>query len=118
MTELVAILSTGKGTWSQVIKVINSEEWDKIYLITNEFGANTFKKQENMEFIVINTNESIELIIDHIQEKLKNKLSGPEVALNFVSGTGKEHMAVLSALLKMGLGIRLIIHTVNGLKEI
>ncbi|MBN2368715.1 hypothetical protein JXC34_06860 [Candidatus Woesearchaeota archaeon] len=118
MTELVALLSTGKGTWSEVIKLMNSQEWDKIFLITNEFGSTTFKKNENMEFIVINQNESIELLIDHIQKQLKERISGTEVALNLISGTGKEHMAVLSALLKTGVGIRLITHTINGIKEI
>ena len=118
MTELVALLSTGKGTWSEVIKLMSSQEWDKIFLITNEFGSTTFKKNENMEFIVVNSNESIELLIDNVQKQIKDKITGTEVALNLVSGTGKEHMAVISALLKLGLGIRLVVHTINGVKEI
>jgi hypothetical protein len=118
MTELVAVLSTGKGTWTEVIKLINNQEWEKIYLVTNDFGKNTFKKSDNMEFIVINPDESIELLISHIQQQLKDKLAGPEVALNLYSGTGKEHMALLSALLKLGLGIRLVTFTVNGIKEL
>ncbi len=118
MTELVALLSTGKGTWTDVVKLISSQDWEKIYLITNEFGKDTFQKKDNMEFIVINSNQSIELIIDKIVTQLKEKIKGTEVALNFISGTGKEHMAVLSAMLKLGLGIRLVVHTVNELKEI
>ena len=118
MTELVALLSTGKGTWTDVVKLINNQDWEKIYLITNEFGKNTFQKNENMEFIVINPNKSIEILIDEIKSQLKDKINGTEVALNLISGSGKEHMAVLSSLLKLGLGIRLIAHTENGLKEI
>jgi len=34
------------------------------------------------------------------------------------SGSGKEHMALLSALLKLGLGIRLVSFTNNGIKEL
>jgi hypothetical protein len=71
-----------------------------------------------MEFVIINSNESIELLIDKIQEALKEKITGTEVALNLISGSGKEHMAVLSALLKLGLGIRLVTYTVNGIKEL
>ena len=118
MTELVALISTGKGTWTGVAKLIKNQDWDKIFLITNEFGSNTFNKKENMEFIVINPNESIELLIDKIQKELKEKIQGTEIALNLTSGTGKEHMAVLSALLKLGFGIRLVTYTINGIKEL
>lgn len=118
MTELVALLSTGKGTWTEVIKIISSQEWDRVFLVTNEFGRSTFNKKENMDFIVINPELSIELIITHIQEQLKDKINGTEVALNMTSGSGKEHMALLSALLKLGLGIRLITYSVNSVKEI
>lgn len=118
MTDLVALLSTGKGTWAEVGKLIKGHEWDKVFLITNEFGSTTFQKKENMEFIIINPVESIELLIEHIQKQLKEKISGTEVALNLSSGTGKEHMAVLSSLLKLGLGIRLITFTANGIKEL
>ena len=41
-----------------------------------------------------------------------------EAAVNLISGNGKEHMAVISALMKLGLGIRLIALTPNGIKEI
>ena len=118
MTVLVALISTGKGTWGQVGRLIKNQDWDKVVLITNEFGSETFNKDENMEFIVINSNESIELLIYKIHTALKDKITGTEVALNLTSGTGKEHMAVLSALLKLGLGIRLVTYTVNGVKEI
>lgn len=118
MTELVALLSTGKGTWTEVIRIMSSQDWDNIFLITNEFGKSTFNKKENMEFILINPEESIELIITHIQEQLKDKVKSTEVALNMTSGSGKEHMALLSALLKLGLGIRLVSYSVNSIKEL
>ena len=41
-----------------------------------------------------------------------------EVGLNFISGTGKEHMALLSAVLKLGIGIRFFALTKDGVKEI
>jgi hypothetical protein len=118
MTELVAVLSTGKGTWAEVVKIMNTHEWDHIYLVTDEFGSINFKKKDNTDFIIVNVNESIELIIDHIITQLKEKISGTEVALNLASGTGKEHMAVLSALLRLGLGIRLTTVSASGIKEI
>jgi len=39
MTDLVAFLSTGKGSWAQVSSVINGEDWKKVYLLTNDFGT-------------------------------------------------------------------------------
>ncbi|NTV22794.1 MAG: hypothetical protein HGA85_00270 [Nanoarchaeota archaeon] len=118
MTELIACLSTGKGTWTDVVKLAASAEWDKIILITDDFGAQTFHKKDNMELIVINANESVELLIDKIYTNLKAKVEGSEVALNFLSGSGKEHMALLSAVLKLGVGVRLVIPHVSGVKTI
>ena len=53
-----------------------------------------------------------------IGQGLKDKISDTEVAVNVISGTGKEHMAIISAILKMGLGIRLIALTKDGVEEI
>ena len=78
----------------------------------------TFNKKDNMEFIVVNSKLSIELLIDKIKSQLEGKIKGTEVALNLASGSGKEHMALLSALLKLGVGIRLVSFTNNGIKEI
>jgi len=119
MTELIAVLSTGKGTWSEVAKLINGEDWEKVFLITNDFGKNTFKKTEKIEFILIELDSPLESIIDQIKSQLKEKVMGPEVAINYISGTGKEHMALISSLLQLGLGIRQVITTSEGkVKEI
>ncbi|MEM3374483.1 MAG: hypothetical protein QXE31_04645 [Candidatus Woesearchaeota archaeon] len=117
MTELITILSTGKGTWTDVIKLMNSYDWEKVIIITNQFGKETFRAKENMEFIVVNFDDTIENLIEAFKKNLKDKLTGTEVALNFISGQGKEHMALLSAVLKLGLGIRLVVYS-NEIKEI
>ena len=57
-------------------------------------------------------------IISEIKNELNGKLSITDVALNLASGTGKEHMAILSALLQLGVGIRLIGVTKEGIQEI
>ena len=59
-----------------------------------------------MELIVINPDDPIKKIISKIKDSLN--IIDTEVALNLSSGSGKEHMALLSAILKSGLGIRLI----------
>ena len=118
MTELVACLSTGKGTWGHVGRLIQDNSWDKIILITNEYGKENFTKNEKTEFLVINVNQGLKELRDDIYTKLKEKIKDTEVAVNFISGSGKEHMALISALLKLGIGIRLIALTKEGMEEI
>ncbi|MFH0874972.1 MAG: hypothetical protein V1859_03480 [archaeon] len=108
MTSLVACLSSGKGTWSHVAKLINSENWDSVFLITNDFGKNNFKPDSKTRLITIDESKDITDIITNIHKELENKINDTEVGVNLVSGTGKEHMAIISALLKLGLGLRFV----------
>jgi len=39
MVSLIACLSSGKGTWAHVNEVINKEEWEQIFLITDDFAV-------------------------------------------------------------------------------
>ena len=38
MTDLIACISSGKGTWGHVARIIDGQEWNNIFLITNDFG--------------------------------------------------------------------------------
>ena len=118
MTELIACLSTGKGTWGHVARLMQDQEWEKIYLITNDYGKENFNSNDKTELINVNMNSGLKELRDEIKEKLSNRIKGTEVAVNFVSGTGKEHMALMSALLKLGIGIRFIALTKEGVEEI
>jgi len=119
MTELVACLSAGKGTWGHVGRVIAEQEWDNIILITNDFGKEHFTAEKPVAMITVDTMKTpLTELIEQIKAGLKDKIKGTEVALNLVSGTGKEHMAILAALLKLGVGIRLVALTKEGFKEI
>mgnify|MGYP001603209775 CR=1 FL=1 len=118
MPILIANLSTGKGTWGHVSRLIEDRQWNKVFLITNEFGKENFTKNEKTELIIIDQNLGIKEIQEEIRSKLKSKIKDTEVWINMVSGTGKEHMALLSACLKLGLGINLIALTKDGIKEI
>lgn len=119
MTDLIACISSGgMGTWNHVKKVIESEAWHKIFLFVNEDGKRYFKCDKDVEYICLDLNKTISQLIYDIVNSLKDKVTDTEVALNLVSGSGKEHMAILAALLKLGLGIRLIALTEDGVKEI
>ena len=116
---LVACLSTGKGTWGHVARMIADAQWDKVFLITNEFGRENFTTAgKATELIVIDANKGLDEIIGTLKEQLKGKIPDTEVAVNLVSGSGKEHMAILSALLQSGLGLRFFALTKDGVKEV
>ena len=108
MTDLIAFLSTGKGTWGHVSGLIKGENWDKVYLLTNDFGKEKFTAEENTELIVVDSNASAEELRDEIAKILKDKVKD-EIAVNFISGSGKEHMALIAALMKSGIGFRFVV---------
>jgi len=116
MTDLIASLTTGKGTWTEVIKIIDSEDWENIFLIANEFAIKNFQCKKQVNFVVINENKPSYAMVNDIIKQLKGKINGLEVALNISSGTGKEHMAIMAALLKLGLALRFVTIESNGLK--
>ena len=116
--DLVACLSTGKGTWGHVARLIADKEWGNIYLVSNDFGKENFTPAKKSNFVIIDAGRGTEELRDDIKNQLNGFLKGTEVGVNLVSGTGKEHMAILSALLQLGFGIRLVALTKDGIKEI
>lgn len=116
MTSLIACLSTGKGTWALVTDIIKGAKWEKVYLITNEFGRDKFQKIEGVELFVLNLENSPDILSDEIVAALHGNNLGTELAINMSSGTGNEHMALLSAVLKLGLGVRFVFLK-NGVVE-
>lgn len=112
--ELIALLSSGKGTWGQVAGLVNRGEWDNIILIGSEF-AEKFSIDKEHEFIRVDTSKSIVEIREELKSKLKNKIKSVEVALSIASGDGKEHMALISALLSIPVGVRFVALTKDGI---
>lgn len=118
MTQLIACLSTGKGTWGHVSRLIEDGKWDSVLLITNDYGKENFNKNEKTELIALNLEQGLRELREEMKKELKTRIKGTEVAVNFISGTGREHMAMVSALLQLGVGIRLIALTKDGIEEI
>jgi len=111
--ELVALIGSGKGTWAQVAGVINQGEWDNIILVGDNF-AKKFTSQKDFEFIEISPGGIMDMK-EEILKKLQGKIKGTEVALTIASGEGREHMALISALLSLPAGIRFVALTKNGI---
>jgi hypothetical protein len=116
--ELVAFLGEDKENWGQVTALINRGEWEKVILVKNKI-ADSFPKSENCEVVEFNTEKTMLELKNEMMEKLKTKLAGDfEVALSIASGNGKEHMALISALLSIPVGIRLVVYTKEGVQVI
>jgi len=115
--ELVALLSSGKGTWAQISGLMSHGEWDKVILIGDEF-ASSFTHQKNFEFVKVNLNGKLKELKDELSVKLKNKFDGMEVALSIASGDGKEHMALVSALINLPVGVRFAALTKDGIIDL
>lgn len=111
--ELVALLSSGQGTWAQVSGLMKFEEWDKIVLIGDEF-AKQFTHEKKFEFVKVDLNKKLVELKEDLLKKLKDKFEGMEVACSIASGDGKEHMALISALISVPVGIRFCALTKEG----
>ncbi|MBI4154273.1 hypothetical protein HY501_02975 [Candidatus Woesearchaeota archaeon] len=117
MTHLVALLSTGKGTWAEVAQLMKAEKWEKIFLVTNDFGVQNFKHEVQHELVVIDPNRDVSEIKNDILKQLKDKLS-IDTGVNLMSGSGKEHTALLAALFSLGTSVRFVTMKGNAMAEI
>lgn len=115
MTDLVACLTDDKGS-AHVSSLIKDHEWKNIFVIVNP--GRQLNCGKKIELIAVDFAKPVFQVIGDIKRNLDGKFSDFEVALNLVSGNGKEHMAVLAALLKLGVGIRLVAVTKEGVKEL
>lgn len=118
--EFVALISSGKGSWGQVAGLVNRGSWDNTILIVNEFAKariSGFDFAKKTEMVVIDFDAPIKEVIENIKEKMRGKIKGIEVALSLASGEGKEHMALISALLQLPVGIKFVALTREGITE-
>mgnify|MGYP001610871429 FL=1 len=92
-------------------------EWEKIIIIGGDF-AKDFKHEKPFEFIRIDLDKKIKDLREEFLEKLKGKVKGMEVALSIASGDGKEHMALVSALINLPVGVRFAALTKEGVIDL
>ena len=111
------MLSTGKGTWGQVSGLIKHGDWEKIILLGSDF-AEKFTADKKFEFIKVDLDKKLVDLKEEFLKKLKGKIAGTEVSLSIASGDGKEHMALISALLNLPVGIRFAALTKDGVIDL
>lgn len=113
--ELVALLSTGKGTWGQVAGLMQKGEWEKIVVVGPAFAKEFLVHDVPFDFVEFDSNKNLVQLKKDLQKKLEGKFEGLEVALSIASGNGKEHMALQSALLNLPVGVRFTALTKDGI---
>jgi len=115
--ELLALVSSGQGSWAQVSGLMKHGEWDKVFIVGDEF-AKKFTHEKPFEFIKVDLSASLTLLKEEFSKKLKDKFEGMEVALSIASGSGKEHMSLMSALINLPMGIRFAALTKDGVVDL
>jgi endo-1,4-beta-mannosidase len=115
--ELVAFAGNDKESWGQISGLINNGQWDKVIVVQSR-NAEKFPA-DNAEILSVDSGMPLVELKNVLQERLKKYISGEfEVAVSIASGSGKEHMALVSALLNIPVGIKLAVFTKNGVEFI
>ncbi len=122
MTILICCVSGISAEQAHVKKLVSSQEWEGVICVGFEeknslFSGLPFIQNKDTQYIQCSSNQMIPDVSQYILDKIKN-IESYEVALNLVSGSGKLHMGLLAAILKTGLGIRLIGISEKGIIEI
>ncbi len=115
--EFVTFLGKDKENWGQITAIINRMEWEKIILVKDK-NTEEFTSPKKIDILSVNSEKSLLDLKQDIMSKLKSKIGELEVGLSIASGNGKEHMALISALLSLPVGIRLVVFTKDGLQFI
>ena len=110
--SLIAVLGAGKGTWGHINRLIAEEEWSKVLLVSNEWGQQNFSAAKPVEWVLVNNRSGFEVLKNAILEKLPED----EICVSLVSGSGKEHIAMLVALKETKKPYKLVILTGQGTK--
>ena len=51
MTDLIACVSSKDKSWAHVARLIKEEDWNRVIIITNDFGKKNFKADKAVEFV-------------------------------------------------------------------
>ena len=114
--EFVACVGSDEHNWGQITALLNRLEYEKTVLVVDAL-ASGYPTNDKCTIIKVDMSQPLLSLQKEIQEKLRKCIGGEfEVALSLASGAGKEHMAVLSALLNIPVGVKLVVYTKEGIQ--
>ena len=116
MAHLIATF--GKESQETIYSIIKSGMFDKIYIVCDELNASHYIKphlKDDVKIVLLKLDYSKpseelvpELYVMLKKHFLEDKIQDLDIAVNIASGTGKEHSVIISTLMKLGYGIRLV----------
>ncbi|MEK6856108.1 MAG: hypothetical protein AABX66_03055 [Nanoarchaeota archaeon] len=113
--EFVAFVGKDAENWGQITALMNRLECERVILVQNKESGD-FPVNEKTTVIKVDSSKPMIELKEFIMEKIKPLLSGDfEVAVSLASGNGKEHMAFISALINVPVGIRIVAFTKEGI---
>lgn len=116
--KLIAYLGKEKETYGQIAALINRLDCDQIILLKDKSTENLFSSPK-LKVLELDSSKDLLAFKDEIQNVLRPHLKEDfEVALSLASGNGKEHMALISALITLPVGIKLTAFTKSGVEFI
>ena len=117
MTDILVTLSSGTGREGFVRHLLN-HEWEHVFVVTTAAIAQDFSCNKPCTFIIVDENQKLPHMRSAVQTQMGH-VNGVEIALNLSAGTGKMAMASLSAIMRAGLGLRLVSYTKeDGVQEV
>lgn len=113
---LVILIGKEKSGFGQVTALLNRFETDQIILV-KDISVTDFPSKEKSQILEVNFDSDLVSLKEEMKSKLQKVLNKEfEVALSIASGTGKEHMAIISALLSIPVGVKIVAYTKNGVE--
>jgi hypothetical protein len=109
---LIAVLGIGKGTWGHVKRLIDEKQFEEVVLISNEWGKENFKTDKQANWVMVNNRAGFDIIKDEI----KKNLPKGDIKVSLISGSGKEHLALLAALKDAGVKYEFIVIAGDGIR--
>jgi len=115
--ELVAFVGQDKENWGQITALVNKlDDCEKVVLVMDK-GISGFPVNGKCKSVSVDCSKPLIDLKQEILDKLKPELNGEfEVALTLASGKGKDHMALVGALLSIPVGVRIVVFTREGVK--
>jgi len=110
---LIASLGIGRGTWGHIARLIAEEKWDEVLIVGNDWGKENFSPGREVDWVMVNNRAGFNILKDEIKKKLPKS---DELCVSLISGSGKEHMALIAALREAGKGFKLVVLTGEGVK--
>lgn len=115
MTDLIACCGNDKGL-KHLELLIEKQDWNNVVVVSSEKVVLNCSKK--IDFISVDSKKQLSELSLELRQKLRGKLTDFEVGVSLFSGSGKEHMALMSALIQSGIAIRFVAITPDGVKEI